>query len=163
MSDRGEKETPAQNDRGWVRIGLDRQQHARYREAVTAYTRAIKLDPEFPGFYSMRGFAYSKLGFDKQALTDYNRAIRLDPQAPEAYSLRGALYAKRGDLKKAVRDFTRSLLLDPQQAEVFGRRGSVYLLMKETLKGIEDFKTAAGMGHEGCRTYLKRAGIPWTE
>jgi tetratricopeptide (TPR) repeat protein len=158
----GEEKVP-QRSQGWVRAGLDRQYHQRYREAVTAYSRAIALDPDFPGFYAMRGFAYSKLGFDGKALTDYNRAIKLDPRGYEAYYMRGTLYAKRGDLAKAVRDLTRSLTLDPQQGDVFAMRGSVYMLMKETVKGVQDLKTAARMGHEGSRDYLKRRGIGWTE
>jgi tetratricopeptide (TPR) repeat protein len=143
---------------------MDLQSQERYREAITAYSKAIKLDPQFAGLYSMRGFAYAKLGFDKLALKDYNKAVRLDPKGPVNYYMRGSLYAKRGDIKKAIRDLTTSLALDPQQSPVYAMRGSVYVLaMRTALKGIEDFKTGARMGHEGCRAYLRLRGIGWEE
>jgi tetratricopeptide (TPR) repeat protein len=164
MTDSNENDGSPTNSMAWVKEAIDLQTQMRYREAITAYSKAIKLDPELPDLYCMRGFAYTKLELDKLALKDYNKAITLDPKRPETYYMRGSLYARQGDIKKAIKDLTTSLTLDPQQAAVYGMRGAVHVRAKETmLKGIEDFKTGARMGHEGCCEYLRRRGIGWGE
>jgi tetratricopeptide (TPR) repeat protein len=50
------------------------------KEAMTAYNKAVRLDPMSARVYNHWGDAYRRLGRYRQALLDYNQAIRLAPQ-----------------------------------------------------------------------------------
>jgi tetratricopeptide (TPR) repeat protein len=158
-----EKGETKETSTAWFQTGLKRQNRRRYREAITAYTRAIDIDPGFSGFYAMRGFTYGKLGFNRKALSDYNKAIKLDPEAADTYYMRGALFARMGDFRRALKDLNRSLQLDPQPAEVYVMRGSVYMVTGNTFKAINDYKVAARLGHKTSQNWLGRKKINWQE
>lgn len=49
-----------------------------YPDAIKSYSKAIKLDPDNPGFYSSRGEAYWQMKEYEKSLQDYNKALELD-------------------------------------------------------------------------------------
>ena len=68
-----------------------------FEEAVEAYTNAIELDPNVAGFYTMRGYVYSKVEKFSEALEDLNKAIQLDPEDAQNYKMRGAVLGIMGN------------------------------------------------------------------
>ena len=77
-----------------------------YKSAISDFTTAIKLDPDYPAAYNNRGVAYGNLGEHRSAISDYTTAIKLDPDYAKAYRNRGVAKANAGlsycsDFKKA--------------------------------------------------------------
>ena len=77
-----------------------------HKSAISDFTTAIKLDPDYPAAYNNRGVAYGNLGEYNAAIADYTTAIRLDPDYAKAYTNRGVAKSKTGlslcsDFKKA--------------------------------------------------------------
>ena len=60
-----------------------------YKGAITDYTQAIRLNPDYASAYYNRGNAKSNLGQHFAAIADYDIAIRLNPDDAEAYYNRG--------------------------------------------------------------------------
>ena len=60
-----------------------------YKGAITDYTQAIRLNPDYADAYYNRGNAKSKLGQHFAAIADYDIAIRLNPDDAGAYYNRG--------------------------------------------------------------------------
>src|ERR1035437_3588439 len=60
-----------------------------YEEALTAFDRAIELDPGVSDFYYSRGSVYADLGMNQEALADFNHSIQLDPNRAATYNDRG--------------------------------------------------------------------------
>src|SRR5215467_13588934 len=60
--------------------GLDCQRRGEYREAVTEFSNAIKLDPKKAIAYAGRGHANYALGDYRKAIADFNKAITLQPE-----------------------------------------------------------------------------------
>ena len=52
----------------------------RYREAIEAFTLAIRLDPDYIQAYQYRGFILSKLGYEHRADADFQKAAELKLQ-----------------------------------------------------------------------------------
>jgi tetratricopeptide (TPR) repeat protein len=95
---------------GYLKTGL-------YTEAVSSFTRAIKLEPKFAIAYSNRAEAYRHMGNFDQAIRDSTTAICIgsDPLTlSEAYRNRYKTYWKLGQGEKAYADLRESWRLDPR-------------------------------------------------
>jgi tetratricopeptide (TPR) repeat protein len=75
-----------------------------YQEAISQFTQAIKLEPNFAVVYISRGVSYYNLRDNSNAIADYDVAIDLDPNFALAYCNRGDAYRLLGDLSKATAD-----------------------------------------------------------
>ena len=64
----------------------------RYDEALTDFTRAIELDPDYKLAIANRGLTYRLMERYDEALTDFTRAIELDPDYKWAIASRGETY-----------------------------------------------------------------------
>ena len=88
-------------------LGEIKFEERNFREAVSYFTEAIKINPDNPELYIIRGDAY--LGeytqrADKRAIKDYTRAIELTPDDSDAYVKRAVARTFYGDYKKVLRD-----------------------------------------------------------
>lgn len=61
----------------------------KYDEAIEAYTKATKLDPTNPVYFSNRAAAYSSIDDHDNAIEDAKKAAELDPTFVKAYSRLG--------------------------------------------------------------------------
>ena len=65
-----------------------------YQQAVSLYTKAIKLEPTFGRAYLRRGEAQERLENMNEAYQDYTKAIDINPNDHLAWYHRGALFFK---------------------------------------------------------------------
>ncbi len=89
----------------------------RYPEAITDFTTAISIYPNYDTFYSDRATANYFLGNYQEALRDYNHAIALNNQNPISYNGRALTYLMLNDESSAQVDFAKgcSLGLCPER------------------------------------------------
>jgi len=81
-------------------------------KAISDYSDAIRLAPNYDAAYNNRGYAYYKQREFAKAIGDYNEAIQLDPNFAIAYKNRGDAYRRAGDQNKANADFLRARQLE---------------------------------------------------
>ncbi|MFP6770372.1 MAG: tetratricopeptide repeat protein [Planctomycetaceae bacterium] len=80
--------------------------------AITCFTEAIRLKPDFANAYVNRGLAYHKKQEYDLAISDYTEAIRLETRFPAvAYRNRGIAYREKGEQEKAADDFAEAKAL----------------------------------------------------
>ena len=56
----------------------------KYDLAVTAFSKAIQLDPDDASAYHERGASYADLGQYQTAIADFTKAIQLEPDNPDS-------------------------------------------------------------------------------
>ena len=95
------------NNRGVARNAL-----GQYKGALSDFTKAIELNPEYAGAYNNRGWAYYNLGEYKEAIADYDKAIELDPQDVQAYYNRGVARSALGDNQGAIANYNKAIELN---------------------------------------------------
>src|SRR5512132_3933036 len=88
----------------------------KFKEAVSAYDRAIKASPTAPEPYNNRGLARYKLGQIEAAITDYDVAIKLNPKFTDAYSNRGNAYYSQKQYDRAIRDYDEVIKSNPKSS-----------------------------------------------
>ena len=133
----------------------------KYTEAIADFNRAIEINPRYGEAYYNRGVAYGLFGNYTQAIADFNRAIEINPSYGEAYNNRGVAYGLFGNYTQAVADFNRAIEINPRYGEAYYNRGTVYGSLGNRERAIDDIRTAARLGHEGARSFLRSQGIGW--
>jgi len=84
--------------------GVDYQSaHYLYR-AISAFTRAIRIDPMYAEAYYNRGNVYSYMGQFEKAVSDFTKAIQIDPHYRMAYYNRAITYYLNKKYDKAWDD-----------------------------------------------------------
>lgn len=83
------------------------------KNALAAYSSAIKLNPDLVEAYSNRGMVKSGLGQYKKAIADYDTALRLNPDLALTYSNRAVSKISLKDHEGAIKDCDAALRLNP--------------------------------------------------
>ena len=159
---------PAAGAEFYLKRGEDFSGARQYDQAITDYTTAIRLKPDYAEAYNDRGFAYYLKGDAEPAIADYTRAIELRPDYPKAYNSRGVAYMAHGyGAAKSVPDFDRAITLDPDFRYAYINRANARLPWHPWL-ALQDFHRA-GMYPERTVAVLVGAvliviaGIVWIQ
>jgi lipoprotein NlpI len=86
-----------------------------YEEAVTDYSHALALQPDYAVALNNRALAYHEMGRDEAALSDYDQALQLGTTTYRTYFGRGVLKFDEGNFRGAATDFLDSLRLNPSR------------------------------------------------
>jgi tetratricopeptide (TPR) repeat protein len=97
-----------------------------YQQAITDYTEAIRLKPDYAEAFNNRGNSYSELKQYDKAIGDYNEAIRLKPDYALAFGGRGNAYYYLRQYDKAIADYSEAIRLKPDDASAFQNRADCY-------------------------------------
>ena len=76
-----------------------------YSNALEEINSAIKLVPNNPNYFYVRGTAYQKLNELLKALIDYKQALKLNPRHTDAILKCGIVYGKLNEKNKACEYF----------------------------------------------------------
>ena len=87
--------------------GLQLQREGKYREAISAFNKAIEHNPKYMHFYQ-RGRAYKALKQYRKAINDFSTVINLNPSIRSAYFNRGLAYRQIGKKKKGLGDIRKA-------------------------------------------------------
>ena len=86
----------------FVEIGLNFYLEENYSEAIKIFADLIKVNPNNPFSYLMRGTSYEDFGDDDSAEIDFKKALEIHPYLfTSAYRL-GMVYYRRADIKNAI-------------------------------------------------------------
>lgn len=106
-----------------------------FAKALADMDEAIKLQPQFAGFFINRAFLRYNLDDYFGAMADYDYAIQLEPLNATALFNRGLLRAEVHDNNKAIDDFSKVIGLDPDNYHALYNRALLY-------KDIADYKSS---------------------
>ena len=133
-----------------------------YRGAVSDFTKAIELKPEYVEAYYSRAICESKLGKNDEALADFNKVTELDPGNKNAVFNR-AYYIKQqtGDYQSAVEDYNLYLDLnkDGENAFTYNNLGYCKFMMHDTIGSLKDIMTSIQLDSTNSLAYKNRAEI----
>lgn len=128
-----------------------------YQNAITAYSEAIQLRPDFANAYVNRGLAKEKLGQHESAIMDYSSAIKIDPTLAGAYNNRGSVKRKLGQYFLALEDLSTAIQLDPRYVKAYVNRGNAKNSLGHPNEALEDFNTALALDPDSAEAYNNRA------
>ncbi|NPV58150.1 MAG: tetratricopeptide repeat protein [Actinobacteria bacterium] len=119
--------------------------HGYFSLAVKDFTRLIKLRPDLPEAYMLRGKALRRKinpgenPIYNRAVRDFNQAIRMKPGWAEAYYERGVCYALLNAWPEAVDSWDRALIIDRDLYPAYLARGLGRMKRGDFAGAVEDF------------------------
>jgi tetratricopeptide (TPR) repeat protein len=130
---------PGKIPRAYGIRGLTYRKLGQWDKAITDYSRAIEIDPNYTDAYNDRGLTYGNLGQWDKAITDYSRAIEIDPKYSLAYNNRGFDYANLNKWDKAIADYSKAIETDSKLIKAYANRGNAYGSLGQWDKAITDY------------------------
>ncbi len=110
--------------------------------ALSKMKIAVKLDPENPEAWFLKGIANSALDNHQDAIADYTKASELNPTEVNLWINRAMVKKELGDLQGAIKDFTKAIEIDPTNATLWNGRGLVKNLSGDHQGAIADYTKA---------------------
>jgi tetratricopeptide (TPR) repeat protein len=132
--------------KGYFSRGQSYHDDGNYDLAIEEFTKAIKFEPNNPGLYGCRGYAYKDRGLAKKnqndydlAIADFTKSLELYPTA-FAHCARGILYGFKNDRRSALTEYNIAIQIDPNYSEAYLHRGVWYGGNNDLEKAIADWE-----------------------
>lgn len=89
----------------------------RFKEAVDAYSEAIRIDPTCAVYYANRAAAYASLSDHEKSAEDAQRSVEIDPLYAKGWSRLGTSYTILGRHDEAVDAYEEASRLEPTNGQ----------------------------------------------
>lgn len=110
--------------------GVSLTQEERFRDALSAFKKAVDLYPEYGDAYYNMGIAYHRLDRIEDAIGAYQKAIDIDPKDVTARNNLGNLYVRQGALSAAIRELEQAVRIDPTYGAAHHNLALAYYLAR---------------------------------
>ena len=112
------------------------------QEAMEAIQTCIKINPDLPQAYNLRGSLFMQFNNIQAAYDDFNKAITLDKNDDEAYANIGNIFFIMKNFDKAYKYYQEALQHNPKNADALNGKGAIFLQRKEYKMALDYFKRA---------------------
>ena len=132
---------------------LDYHKHENIEHAISAFNRALTLDPKYGQAYAGLGKAYW-LGYGEglgssewleKARTACDQAVADAPSLADGYDCLGSVYRDRGEYEKAIAQFEKARALDPLNDDTYRGLGEVYRKLNRSAEAEATYQKAIAL------------------
>ncbi|HEV2729468.1 MAG TPA: tetratricopeptide repeat protein [Terriglobales bacterium] len=129
---------------------LDYHKHENIDSAISAFNRALTLDPKYAQAYAALGEAYW-LGYQEgeggsdwmqKARSACNQAVEDAPNLSDGYACLGGVYRGTGEYEKAVAQFQKATVLDPTRDDAFRGLADAYQKLNKPAEAEATYRQA---------------------
>jgi tetratricopeptide (TPR) repeat protein len=111
------------------------------KESVSAYQKAVSMNPYYWLNHTALGNAYLGLGDYAKALPEFQNVIEIAPENPMGYESVGSVYLRQDKWEKAISQYQKSLALAPN-AVTYSNLGTAYFFMKNYDQATKTYEIA---------------------
>ncbi len=140
--------------RGRINLSLNK-----FKEANEDATQALNIDDQNFLYYSVRGFARSRLGDKQSAVQDFTKAIALNPKDHSPYLERGRIRRFLGQKEAAVKDFSQAIALNPNDVFTHYEQCVTRSLLNDQQAALVDCDRAIAVDPRFPSAYLARGSV----
>ncbi len=157
-----------QYDQAWFNIGSLLADLGRHGEALEAYDKAIKINPQYANALHQKGIILSELGRHEEALEALDKAIWANEKVPWTYYVtdpaycwfyKGVSFDKLGKHREAIEAYEKAIEINSSFVEAWRQKGislmSAGLYSESTNEEILDAFSKAGVKESPYPSSLK--------
>jgi tetratricopeptide (TPR) repeat protein len=127
--------------------------------ALTDFTKAVSLNPDYAPAYNNRGNVFLELNRAEDAYKDFDRAVALSPEFGPAYNNRANANQRLQHLDAAERDFRKAIELMPSNAVPLNGRGKIATTLGRYYTGLRYLNRAIALNAQYGPAYQNRATV----
>jgi tetratricopeptide (TPR) repeat protein len=101
-------------DSEWVGKGDALNRQGNFSEAITAYNKALELDPNYVNAWDGKGWSLNELGNYSQAIIYLDKALEIDPKHIDALVFKSLALSNIGNQTGAKYYFDKAFETDPR-------------------------------------------------
>jgi tetratricopeptide (TPR) repeat protein len=128
-------------------------------QAISYFTKAIKINPDYVEAYFNRGNVYDSKGQYDQAIKDFNKILEINPNYVKAYQDLGIAHTEKGQYDQAISYFTKAIKINPNYAEAYFSRGITYSRKGNYNQAVTDFTKTLEITPKDADVYASRGYI----
>ncbi len=158
----------------WNNRGSEKDRAKQHKEAVSDFTRAIVLKPDYTHAFYNRGTSKKSLANEtkdtvmlRSAIADFDKALEFDADLIEAYHNRGLAYENLSDfaktkqnrnqlLRKALDDYNKTININANYQNALVNRGVIKGKLNMLDSAIVDFNRAIKLKPKNALAYSNR-------
>ena len=140
----------------YVNRGIERRDSNNYNGAISDFTAAIRIKPDYDFAYFHRAYIKDDLKDYYGAIEDYSKAIELDPDYAYAYTNRGVVKDKLKDYYGAISDYSKAIEINPDFADAYTNRAYAKDELKDYYGAINDYSKAIELKPDYAFAYINR-------
>ncbi len=129
----------------------------KYDLALKSVNEAIRLQPDYPPAFLLRGKVYFELRDYFSASNDFTVVIDSKPDFVDGYIERGKTHIQLGNYYSAIDDLTKAIELEPDNEDAFFHRGRAHYLSKKYKESISDGTRTIELAPGYVNAYNNRA------
>ncbi len=150
---------------------LDYHKHENIDSAISAFNRALTLDPKYAEAYAGLGKAYW-VGYEEgqgrrewmeKARAACDQAVAISPNLADGYACLGSVYRGRGEYEKAVAQFQKATLLDPKSDDSFRGLAEAFQKLNRSAEAEATYKKAISLRPQYWAGYSWLGVFYWQE
>lgn len=128
------------NPGAWNDLGVAYQYLGMFASAVTAYQKALRINPEFTTAWGNLGQAYGLLRDYPKAIEALRQAIAINPEYASAWYSLGNVYGSMEKTDQAIDAHKQTLRINPEHAGAWRGLGLGYGMSRQYDKAISAFQ-----------------------
>jgi len=140
----------------YINRGIERRDSNNYNGAISDFTAAIRIKPDYDFAYFQRAYVKDKLKDYYGAIEDLSKAIDLDPDNDAAYYNRGSAKYDLKDYYGAISDYSKAIEINPDYANAYANRGIAKYDLKDYYGAINDYSKAIELDPDYVIAYFNR-------
>jgi len=125
------------------------------QEAITAYGRAVEINPKLPSARLALGSAYAATGQIDKAIAEFQVAAKLAPTDPQAPHAIGRLQVGQKKLDQAVSSFSAALSTNAFYMPALIDRADVLVELGRNQEAAADYASAVARQGDNAQLWLK--------
>ena len=130
----------------WNNMGISLASLGRTKEAIEAFTRAIRARRAYKQAHLNRGKLYAQIREHEKAEADLNASLGLTPaQDARIHCELGDLARRLGQWPQAIEHYSRATRLDPTCAAPLAQLANVQCQQNDAATAIGNYSTALGL------------------
>jgi protein O-mannosyl-transferase len=136
------KQKPQRAASGLMSLGGALTSIGNISEAITAYKKAVEVDPYNKNARLNLGGYLAQTGKLKEAFDQYVKAMQIDPKSAPAHYGLGLVLQRGGQQEEAIKLYRRALELDPRSVIAYNLLGRALKDSGKRQEAIEQFRKA---------------------
>lgn len=130
-----------------------------YKNAIRAFSDAIRLNPKDFNAYNNLGIVYEAINDYDKAIAAYKQAVRIKPNYSKAVNNIGVVLYKQKKYKEAIEIFKIALKVDPEYNELYSNIGACYNKLKQYEYAIENLDKAIELNPNNAGAYTNLGNV----